>query len=193
MGIGPKFLQAGVGYGGSCFPKDVQALGDVAALKGVPVPMLGAIVATNNRARRWPKRQLRTVFGNGSWSGKLAVAVWGLSFKPGTSDTRQSPGVDLVRWLVQEGVFVATHDPMAKWLAPTHTTHHTKDPYLSILGADALVVMTDWDEYRNVDWENVKKLMRGDLVLDGRLVCDQNAVEAAGLEYYAPGRTADCY
>lgn len=189
--IGSQFLRAGCGYGGSCFPKDVRALRDFARSAGCEPDMLSAIEAANDRAKTVPFQKLSGCFG-GELKGKT-VAVWGLSFKPRTSDTREAPAQTLILALLDAGAKVRASDPRAidetrDVLAGHDNLLYAQDPYDALEGADALAVMTEWDIYRQPDFERMKNLMRRPLIVDGRNIYSPMEMHRHGFEYISTGR-----
>jgi UDPglucose 6-dehydrogenase len=183
--IGPKFLHAGIGYGGSCFPKDVKALLATAKEYDVSMPIVEATDAVNLRQRaRFIAKILKAL------PQKAHVAVWGLSFKPKTDDMREAPSIDVITTLVNAGHSVCAFDPVAmnraKPLLPKETifaSSHLK----ALKGADALVLLTEWDVFRGIDFGEVKKLMKGSLVVDGRNIYEPEEVREMGLTYVGIG------
>jgi len=183
--IGPKFLHAGIGYGGSCFPKDVKALMATAKEYKVPMPIVEATDAVNQRQReRFIERVLNDLPKN------ARVAVWGLSFKPKTDDMREAPSISVVQTLVKNGHTVAAYDPAAmeraKGVLPK-TVAYSSTPMEAVDSADALLVLTEWDEFRGVDLLDLHDAMRGKLLFDGRNVYEPEEVEEAGLRYVGIG------
>jgi UDPglucose 6-dehydrogenase len=182
--IGPKFLHAGIGYGGSCFPKDVKALLATAKDHNVAMPIVEATNAVNQWQRdRFIARILKKLPKN------ARVAVWGLSFKPKTDDMREAPSIDVICALKDEGHTIVAFDPVAmeraKPLLPEIT--YTDSHMAALKDVDALLVLTEWDVFRGVDLMEVKKLMKGADVFDGRNVYEPEEVKAAGLTYYGIG------
>ena len=180
--VGPHFLRPGIGYGGSCFPKDVAALRYIGEAAGVPTPMLGAVQETNAMAKTGAIRRLRARLG--PLEGKT-IAVWGLTFKGGTEDTRESPAMEVVILLQNEGATIRAYDPA---VGPERYPFAYRSALEAVLDADALAVLTDWPEFRNVDLGIVAAAMAGRLVFDGRNLLDPQLVESAGLEYVGVGR-----
>ena len=176
--IGPHFLRPGIGYGGSCFPKDVAALRYIGESAGVPTPLLGAVQETNAMARTGAIRRLRSRLG--TLEGKV-IACWGMTFKAGTEDIRESPAMDVIALLENEGAIVRAYDPSD----PPGSLPGAID---ACLGADALAVLTDWPEFRDVELMDVSLALRGHVVFDGRNMLDPEAAEAVGLEYVGVGR-----
>ncbi len=185
--IGPRFLQAGAGFGGSCFPKDVQALAAMARDAGLATDMLGAVAAINVAARSRLAGKLTAHLGG--LEGKT-IAVLGLAFKPNTDDVREAPALEVARHLLGAGAMVRATDPAAMpHVAPLFPdVHLVEDAYAAATGADAVVLMTEWDAYRSLDLDRLANAMRGRLVVDGRNVLDPAAVVAAGLVYEGIGR-----
>ncbi|HVW66182.1 MAG TPA: UDP-glucose/GDP-mannose dehydrogenase family protein [Candidatus Peribacteraceae bacterium] len=183
--IGPRFLHAGIGYGGSCFPKDVKALMATAKEYGVSMPIVEATDSVNTHQR---KRFIDLILKN--TPAKSRIAIWGLSFKPKTDDMRESPSLDVIPSLLESGHEVIAFDPAAmdraKGLLPEHVTY-TESPMEAVSGVDALVVLTEWDVFRGLDLQDVKGVMRGNLLFDGRNVYEPREVKEAGLEYFGIG------
>jgi UDPglucose 6-dehydrogenase len=188
--IGPSFLKAGVGYGGSCFPKDVQALVHQMKTIGVDPLLLGGIEAVNNRQKQaYAKRVIDVVKG----PANPVVAVWGLAFKSDTDDVREAPAFEIINALVKAGVTVKAYDPQAtetarKILGTAIAYCRTLDECTQ--GADAVALITDWNEFITQDFAKVAKLMRGKHIFDGRNCLASGKVAAAGLHYHAIGRPA---
>ncbi len=187
--IGPAFLRAGVGYGGSCFPKDVQALLKTASNSGVELQVLDAVERANAMQKHYLVDRLLSELGS-SLSGKR-IALWGLSFKPDTDDMRQAPSLTIVKRLVEAGATVVVTDPVSEHTASVELDSNAifmSDPYGAVEGADALVLVTEWKQYRDPDWARVASLMRGDRVYDGRNLYTREEVTSAGLHYAGVGR-----
>ena len=191
--IGSKFLYAGCGYGGSCFPKDVRALRDFAASAGYVPRILTAVDEVNARQQETLYEKLSAHF-----EGRMedrAVAVWGLAFKPKTSDTREAPAHALIRRLLDNGARVQAHDPRAieetrQALGERRGLLYAHDPYDAVNGADALAVVTEWDVYKQPDLERVKRLLREPVVVDGRNLYSLSEMRRRGFDYYSVGRPA---
>ncbi|MBI1372719.1 MAG: nucleotide sugar dehydrogenase [Phycisphaera sp.] len=187
--IGNKFLYPGLGYGGSCFPKDVLACISMGQESDTPARVLEAVDEVNNAQRQRFIAKIDKHFG-GALAGKR-VAVWGLAFKPGTDDMRQAPSVTIIRHLLDAGATVAAYDPVAE-----HTTRevfgdaiaYVDDPIEATDAADALVICTDWDEFKNPDFRAVKKGMKSPVIFDGRNLHRLDAMRRAGFTYYSVGR-----
>jgi len=181
--IGPKFLYAGPGYGGSCFPKDVSALIHTAREHGVELSLATATDEVNKRQKTVLARKLRRALGE--LRGKR-IAIWGISFKPRTDDLRESPSLSLIDSLVEAGASVAAHDPEAQ--AHARALYGSRielptDQYEAARGADALVLLTEWRQYQNPDFDRLKELMRGKLLLDGRNIWSGYGLRRQGFEY----------
>lgn len=187
--IGPSFLFPGPGYGGSCFPKDVKALVRMGAESGVPLDVLAAVESTNERQKRVLIEKLRCALGN-ELSGKR-VALWGLAFKAGTDDMREAPALTLVDSLLEENVAICAHDPAAVEHARGllgNRIDYAETNYEALVGADALVVVTDWNEYRHPDFERVKRTLKQPVIVDGRNLYDVEKMRELGVRYYSIGR-----
>jgi UDPglucose 6-dehydrogenase len=193
--IGGKFLYAGCGYGGSCFPKDVRAIRDFAASSGYVSQILTAVDEVNIRQKEVLYEKLSDYFGaSGGLSGRTA-ALWGLAFKPKTSDTREAPAQTLIRRLLSEGARVQAHDPRAieetrQALGEHQGLIYVHDPYDAVNGADVLVVATEWDIYRQPDFERVKRLLKTPVIVDGRNLYSLSEMQRRGFDYYSVGRPA---
>jgi UDPglucose 6-dehydrogenase len=191
--IGGKFLYAGCGYGGSCFPKDVRAIRDFALSSGCEPRILSAVDEVNIRQKEVLYEKLTAHFaGAGGLSGR-AIALWGLAFKPKTSDTREAPALNLIRRLLDDGARVTAHDPRAaeetkEVLGERRGLSYAKEPYEALDGADALVVATEWDIYKQPDFERVKRLMKAPIIVDGRNLYSLPEMRQRGFSYYSVGR-----
>jgi UDPglucose 6-dehydrogenase len=185
--IGPHFLDAGIGYGGSCFPKDVLALHHMAATSGCHPQLLQAVMEINQSARDRFVGKVQTLLGD--LKGKL-VGVLGLSFKPNTDDMREAPSLDIVRALLAEGARVKAYDPVAMdnaaELLPEVTFCRTA--YDVAKEADALLLVTEWNEFKQLDWAKIRGFMRQPIVVDGRNLYDPAEMGARGLVYWGVGR-----
>ncbi len=190
--IGPRFLHAGIGWGGSCFPKDVAALQRTGASVGVPLAIVEAATAVNRTQRERFLDAVRSALGN--LRGKT-IAVWGLAFKPRTDDVREAPALTIIPALLAAGARVRAFDPVARENAervlgtPADLTYAVS-AYDALEGADALCVLTEWDEFRSPDFERVRMLLKRPLVIDGRNVYDPSEMTAQGFEYHCMGRAA---
>ena len=183
-------IYAGVGYGGSCFPKDVRALDYLALTSGVNFELLRSVINVNNKQRLLPLHALRSRF-NAALSG-LKVGVLGLAFKPETDDVRDAPSLDLIRALVDEGVEVQAFDPRATHTAARELPSSAQildDPVEASAGAHALVLLTEWEQIVNSDWSEIARCMRPPrFVFDGRNCLSPQTMETIGFEYHSVGR-----
>jgi UDPglucose 6-dehydrogenase len=192
--IGTHFIYAGCGYGGSCFPKDVRALIRSAELEGIEPGILRAVEARNALQKTLLFQSLREHFG-GHLQGRL-VALWGLAFKPGTDDLREAPSLVLLEALLAAGVRVQAHDPVAN--AGVEARHHyaiehgqlrlCESPYAAAEGADALVLLTEWKQFRQPDFLRVRAAMRTPVLFDGRNLYDPAQLAELGFIYQGIGR-----
>lgn len=190
--IGTDFLQAGVGYGGSCFPKDLRALVHLSEELGIDVGLLRAVQRINDARIDRVLRKLREAL----WVLRdKAVAVLGLSFKVDTDDVREAPSLRVIRALLEEGVLLTLYDPRAipnmKAVFPEDArVQYCDDPYRAAEAMDALVLLTEWEEVRRLDLARIRKAMRTPVVVDGRNIFDPTAMRSMGFEYYSLGRPA---
>ena len=190
--IGSAFLYAGVGYGGSCFPKDVKALiasGDAA---GSPFSILKAVEDVNRAQREWFLQKIMAHYG-GDVSGRV-FAVWGLSFKPQTDDVRESPALDILPKLAAAGARLRVYDPVAAENARMHLSEwsgsmeYMEENYEALEGADALLLLTEWPLFRRPDFPRMKELLKTPLIFDGRNQYSPAAMQSMGFEYVCIGR-----
>jgi len=187
--IGPSFLFPGPGYGGSCFPKDVKALARTATEHGSPLAVLDAVECANERQKRRLFEKLEKALG-GNAAG-THVAVWGLAFKPNTDDMREAPSLTLIDALLAANATVTAHDPAAMEETRRkigNSIQYAKSNYDALEGADALVVVTDWNEYRHPDFARIKGTLRRPIVIDGRNLYNPAKMKALGFEYDSIGR-----
>jgi UDPglucose 6-dehydrogenase len=186
--IGPKFLHAGPGYGGSCFPKDTLALLKTADTVGVDQRIVRTTVQVNDDRKAQMAERVAAALG-GDVNGKR-IGVLGLAFKPNTDDMREAPSIPLINALVERGASVAAFDPVAQEQAGKvlEGIEFAPNAYAAANGADALVIVTEWDEFRALDLDKIAKSMRGKLLIDLRNVYDREEAEEAGLAYYGVGR-----
>jgi UDPglucose 6-dehydrogenase len=187
--IGERFLYAGIGYGGSCFPKDVKAFIETGREYNSHFRIIETVNDVNVAQRIKPFIKLKEVFG-----GKLkdkTIGVWGLAFKPRTDDIREAPAIENIKLLLEEGAKVKAFDPVAMENTKRQLTHpkltYTKKALDAVKGVDALVICTEWDEFRVVDYKDLKKLMKGDVIYDGRNVLERSEAEANGFSYFGIG------
>jgi UDPglucose 6-dehydrogenase len=187
--IGFQFLHPGPGYGGSCFPKDVQAILGMGRALGLPLDLAAAVDRVNQRQKQVLFEKIRQHFG-GDLAGKT-VAVWGLAFKPRTDDIRESPALTLLDSLLAAQATVRVHDPEA--MANVRAVYGDKltysdRPYGALEGADALAVVTEWPEFRNPDFEVMRRLLKGRVIFDGRNLYEPKTMHGYGFAYYGIGR-----
>ncbi|HSC31508.1 MAG TPA: UDP-glucose/GDP-mannose dehydrogenase family protein [Gemmatimonadaceae bacterium] len=187
--IGPSFLFPGPGYGGSCFPKDVKALLRTARERNASVAVLNAVEEANERQKHRLFEKLRSVIPDGLRGRK--IAVWGLAFKPQTDDMRESPALTLIEALLEAGASVVAHDPVAMPEARRRLgdrISYAESNYDALDGADALVVVTDWNQFRHPDFERIKASLARPIVIDGRNLYHPEKMAALGFTYRSIGR-----
>ncbi len=194
--IGSKFLYSGCGYGGSCFPKDVKALIQTAEQNGYELKVLKAVEDVNENQKRILFSKLLKHFGN-DIEGRT-IAVWGLSFKPNTDDVREAPSLILIKKLLKAGCKIRVFDPVAMneakkalermGLKTDENIYFAHDIYDAVLDADALMLVTEWKEFRMPSWGVVRKSMKGNIVLDGRNIYDKSEMSESGFLYDCIGR-----
>ena len=187
--IGRKFLYPGIGYGGSCFPKDVKALIKTAETNGYEMRVLRAVEAVNEYQKGVLFDKLQRLLEN-DLKGKT-IALWGLSFKPETDDMREAPSLILIDKLLKAGCTVRAYDPVAMDECRRRmgdVVYYAKDMYDATLDADALLLLTEWKEFRLPSWAVIKKSMRNPLVLDGRNIYDRSEMEEQGFTYHCIGK-----
>ena len=187
--IGNKFLYAGCGYGGSCFPKDVKALVQTAQQMGYPMHLLQAVESINEAQKEVLYNKLYKAFA-GDLRGKT-IAIWGLAFKPNTDDMREAPSLVLIKKLLERDVKVRVYDPIVKHLnldIETDNLYFANDAYDAAKAADAICLVTEWQEFRLPNWEIIKNLVNNPLVIDGRNIYDKKELTTLGFEYQGIGR-----
>jgi UDPglucose 6-dehydrogenase len=185
--IGPYFLDAGIGYGGSCFPKDVQALAHMASVHGCHPQLLRAVMDINLDQRRQVVHKLREMLRT---LDQKVIGVLGLAFKPNTDDMREAPSVELIHLLQSEGAHVQAYDPvsMANAQLYLHDVALCQDAYDAAKGADALVIVTEWNEFKHLSLPKLKEAMRQPIIVDGRNIYDPEQMKALGFTYRGMGR-----
>ncbi len=186
--IGPSFLFPGVGYGGSCFPKDVKAMLNFAANKSYDFQILKAVECVNERQKVRLLAKMKKHFG--TLKGKR-IAVWGLAFKPKTDDMREAPAVPLIEALLESGATVTAYDPEAIRVARGifgSAVQFADNGYAALSGADALAIITEWNEFREPDYGRIRKLMRSPVIFDGRNIYNPEQIRGFGFTYYSIGR-----
>ena len=188
--IGHQFLRAGIGYGGSCFPKDVKAFIKIAQDFGIDFGLLREVERINaERIDRFIHKVLDALW---TLKGKR-LAVWGLAFKPDTDDIREAPSLKIIPKLLQKGAHVVAYDPKAQsnfsaLFPPGDDLRYAQDPYDAVKDAEALLILTEWKEFAQADMKKVKDLMKLPIVIDGRNVFEPESIRAMGFEYYSIGR-----
>jgi UDPglucose 6-dehydrogenase len=185
--IGPHFLDAGIGYGGSCFPKDVEALAHMAAVHGCHPQLLRAVMDINRDQRRQVIHKLREMLGT---LDEKVIGLLGLAFKPNTDDMREAPSVEIIHLLQSEGAQIRVYDPVSMVNADLYLNGVTlcQDAYQVAESADALVVVTEWNEFKHLSLSKLKEAMRQPIVVDGRNIYDPDQMRALGFTYRGMGR-----
>ncbi len=192
--IGMPFLFPGIGYGGSCFPKDVQALIHMGKSMGLPMTVSAGVEDVNDRQKAALIPKIATHFGQDKIAGKT-FAVWGLAFKPKTDDTREAPALVVIEQLVKLGAKVRAFDPVAihtfeERFGKNPSVTYTETNYEALQGADALVVCTEWSEFRRPNFSRIKEALKAPVIFDGRNIFNREEAKAAGFAYYSIGRAA---
>ncbi len=189
--IGPSFLDAGLGWGGSCFPKDVKALEHMAVLNGTHPQLLQAVMEINRNQRRRAVMKVRKALG-GNLNGKT-IGVLGLAFKPNTDDIRESPALEIIHLLQNEGATVKSYDPQAmeNVAKVSPKTVLCENPYQVADGADALILATQWNEFKQLDFARIHTMMNKPILLDGRNLWDADTLRALGFKYIGVGRAVN--
>ena len=184
--IGPAFLDAGLGWGGSCFPKDVQALAHMAEVRGAHPQLLQAVMDINWNQRIRAVNKLENALGG--LDGRT-IGVLGLSFKPNTDDTRDAPALDIIRLLLARGATVQAFDPQAMQASKREIPdlQLRQNPYEVAQDADALLLATEWNEFKSLDFERINAKMRGNVIIDGRNIWDGGDLHDLGFDYYGMG------
>jgi UDPglucose 6-dehydrogenase len=188
--IGPHFIFAGVGYGGSCFPKDVRALIKAGSLVDEDMKILKSVELANTLQRNNFILKIKNKLDR--LSGKK-IAIWGVAFKPGTDDIREAPSLDIIQSLLDSGATVTAFDPVAaentkEYFEGNHHLTFVNDQYQALEKADALVIVTEWKSFREPDYERMKSIMKKPLIFDGRNIYNPKDVRSFGFEYYSIGR-----
>lgn len=194
--IGHHFIYAGCGYGGSCFPKDIKALLHMGKEYGEPMGMLHAVETRNEKQKQWLLQQV--IEHRGPDLQGTTIAIWGLAFKPGTDDIRDAPSLVLIEGLLEAGATIKAYDPVAMGKIAERYPNQVEqkqlqlmnEPYIALQNADALVLITEWKQFRQPDFNTMKKHMRRPLIIDGRNQYDPEMVREYGIEYAGVGRIA---
>ena len=186
--IGPLFLDAGIGYGGSCFPKDVKALARMAETLGYHPELLDAVMEINLDQRTMVVEKLREVLGG---IRDQEIGILGLAYKPNTDDVREAPAIDVIELLQQRGARIRAYDPKAMPVLKRtmNSIRYCDDPYTVADGADALLIVTEWDEFRRLDMDHLKRVMRRPVIVDGRNIFDPAVMREHGFVYRGVGRS----
>lgn len=187
--IGNKFLNAGIGYGGSCFPKDVKALIKIGEQNGCSLDVLKAVENVNDRQKEVLFNKLKNYYG-GNIAGKT-IALLGLAFKPNTDDMREAPSLILIKKLLDANCKVKVYDPVAMNECKRrigNAVTYCKDKYETIENADAMLLVTEWSEFKVIDWEKLKSLMTTPVIFDGRNLYNSDEMQNAGIKYFCIGR-----
>lgn len=185
--IGPRFLQAGIGYGGSCFPKDVKALAQIMKLNGIEPRILTAVNEVNEQQKSSLIHKIKKLIPH--LKGK-SIAIWGLAFKPKTDDMREAPSITIIRQLQELGVKIKAFDPESRENARKifKNITYSNDPYSALKGCDALVVVTEWNEFRDLELKKVKQLLKHPNIIDGRNIYEPQEMKKLGFNYLCVGR-----
>jgi UDPglucose 6-dehydrogenase len=184
--IGPSFLDAGLGWGGSCFPKDVKALTHMATTRGAHPQLLQAVADINQNQRKRAVRKLEKALGT---LNEKTIGVLGLSFKPNTDDIRYAPALDIIHMLLKAGAVVQAFDPQAMPASKKEipALMLCQSPYEAAENADALLLATEWNEFKSLEFKRIKEKMRGNIILDGRNIWDPRDMRKLGFEYFGMG------
>ena len=188
--IGRKFLYPGCGYGGSCFPKDVKALIKTASDNGYEMEVLKAVERVNEQQKLILFKKLQNIYAGQALKGKT-IALWGLAFKPETDDMRESTALVIVDLLLKAGCNIRVYDPVAMDECKRRigdAVTYCRDMYDAVLDADALLLLTEWKEFRLPSWEVIAKAMKAPVVIDGRNIYDSDELEELGFKYYCIGK-----
>ena len=188
--IGPHFLQAGIGYGGSCFPKDVQALLKTAKSSGYEFKLLKALIEANTKQKR---RLIEMAMDHFEDLRDKQIALWGLAFKPNTDDIREAPAIEIIHGLLEKGARVVAYDPEAahhvkRLLGELPGLSFARDMYEAVTDADALFIATEWDIFKEVDFSKLKELLNGHVIFDGRNIFHPHVMKEHGMVHYPIGR-----
>ena len=186
--IGPKFIYPGIGYGGSCFPKDVQALIKTAGENNYNLQVLKAVESVNQAQKLVLFNKINAYY-NGDLKGKT-IGIWGLSFKPQTDDMREAPSLYIIKSLLEAGAVVKAYDPVANEEAKHHfgdSITYFEDQYEALIDADCLAILTEWPEFKFPSFKIIKKLLSHPVIFDGRNIYDRDQIKTNGFEYFCIG------
>ncbi|MDD3626823.1 MAG: UDP-glucose/GDP-mannose dehydrogenase family protein, partial [bacterium] len=185
--IGPQFLNAGIGYGGSCFPKDTIALVKIAEKAGYNFKLLKEVINVNKQQRQFFFEKVRSILQD--LKGKN-IAIWGLSFKPDTDDMREAPSIDIIKMLIEAGASISAFDPVAientKQIIGDKIKY-SDNMYKALTNADVLLVLTEWNEFKQADFKKIKKNLSSPVIIDGRNIYDEAKLQELGFRYYGVG------
>ena len=187
--INKHFLKAGIGFGGSCFPKDLKAFIYIAEKLGYSFDMLKEVEKINERQKDFVIKKVKEVLWN---IDDKQIAVWGLAFKPDTDDIRSAPSIEIIKRLIKEGAKIKAYDPAAMEKTKKElkdTIGYCKDIYETVAGADCIILMTEWNEFKEIDWDRIKLLMKQPVILDGRNIYDPEKMKEMGFKYMGIGRS----
>ena len=189
--IGSRFLQAGVGYGGSCFPKDVKALIKTLQDYNCSASILDAVDRTNELQKLYVIPKVQSIFGSSNGINGKKIAIWGLSFKPKTDDMREAPSIVIIKELQKQGAIIRAFDPIAQEESKKYLQgiEYASNAYDAVEGADCLILVTEWNEFRQLDFEKIKSLMAQPNIIDGRNVYEPEEMRKLGFKYHSIGRT----
>ena len=188
--IGYQFLYAGIGYGGSCFPKDIRALSSIAKERDVQMSILDAVEEVNERQKKFLAEKILAYFSSQGGIRDKTIAIWGLSFKPDTDDIRQAPSLTLIQELLEHGAHIRAYDPVAMPNARKFFGNRIvfcKDEYEAALHADAIALVTEWKQFRFVDFQKIVAHLKQKVLFDGRNQYQLSEMESFGLEYFGIG------
>lgn len=188
--IGNKFLKAGLGYGGSCFPKDVRALEHIAVNTGYDFQLLKSVINVNNRQRQLPVQKLQRYLGTFDRNG-TTITVYGLAFKNNTDDVRESSAIGIIQNLLSRGATVHAYDPIAEKNAADilgEQVRYFPDPYEAAKGSSGAIIATEWEEFKGFDWKKIKRLMKRPILIDGKNLLEPKAMRKIGFRYEGIGR-----
>jgi UDPglucose 6-dehydrogenase len=191
--IGYHFIYPGVGYGGSCFPKDVKALITTARGSGYEPELIAAVDAVNNRQKQVLVQKIKAYFRGPDGLGGRTLALWGLAFKANSDDMREASSLEIIRELTDAGMAVKAFDPVAgprarDLLASNPRVCIYEHQYATLEGADALAVVTDWNQFRNPDFGRMRNLLKAPVIFDGRNLYDPDVIAGLGFDYFSIGR-----
>jgi UDPglucose 6-dehydrogenase len=184
--IGPEFLEAGIGFGGFCFPKDLRAFKRIAEKLGCQFDLLGEVERINEAMKKSFVTKIEETLWN--LKGKI-IGILGLSFKPNTEDMRYAPSIDIIKAIQKEGAKIKAYDPQAMPVAKNifKDIEYCEDPYKTANGADCLCILTEWDEFKKLDYKKLKNLLRSPIIIDGRNALDKIALQKLGFIYKGVG------